>query len=207
MVCAGIVSKQERKEILYYLAIRSYILKLRNKPGIVSTKEMNEYVSQLLAEAIKGDEVRSLTAEQKSSFNAIELLTKEKIDQLRKSNPPHIFVEIVQKLLQRAIAESRKHNYFKSQEYSKRLRRILEEYHGRDASFTPALTILQLTDFASEMVADEYEAQKLGVFGRERAFYDALARDKNAQELLGDETLILIARELKEVVEEYALTD
>lgn len=207
VVCAGIVSKQERKDILYYLAIRSYILKLRNKPGIVSTKEMNEYVSQLLAEAIKGDEVRSLTAEQKSSFNAIELLTKEKIDQLRKSNPPHIFVEIVQKLLQRAIAESRKHNYFKSQEYSKRLRRILEEYHGRDASFTPALTILQLTDFASEMVADEYEAQKLGVFGRERAFYDALARDKNAQELLGDETLILIARELKEVVEEYALTD
>lgn len=88
VVCAGIVSKQERKEILYYLAIRSYILKLRNKPGIVSTKEMNEYVSQLLAEAIKGDEVRSLTAEQKSSFNAIELLTKEKIDQLRKSNPP-----------------------------------------------------------------------------------------------------------------------
>ena len=51
------------------------------------------------------------------------------------------------------------------------------------------------------------EANKLGIFGRERAFYDALIRDKSAQELLNDETLKLIARELKEVVEEYASTD
>ena len=57
------------------------------------------------------------------------------------------------------------------------------------------------------MVSDEKEANKLGIFGRERAFYDALVRDKSAHELLSDETLKLIARELKEVVEEYASTD
>ena len=38
-------------------------------------------------------------------------------------------------------------------------------------------------------------------------FYDALIRDKSAKELLNDETLKLIAHELKDVVEEYALTD
>ena len=57
------------------------------------------------------------------------------------------------------------------------------------------------------MVSDEQKAKDLGVFGRERAFYDALIRDKSAKELLNDETLKLIARELKEVVEEYASTD
>ena len=57
------------------------------------------------------------------------------------------------------------------------------------------------------MVLDEKEANKLGVFGRERAFYDALVRDKSAQDLLSDETLKLITRELREVVEEYAQTD
>ena len=34
-----------------------------------------------------------------------------------------------------------------------------------------------------------------------------MIRDKSAKELLNDETLKLIARELKEVVEEYASTD
>ena len=73
--------------------------------------------------------------------------------------------------------------------------------------FAPETTIVDLVNFAGEMVKDEHEASKLGIFGRERAFYDALIRDKSAQELLNDETLKLIARELKEVVEEYASTD
>ena len=148
---------------------------------------------------------KSLTTDKDSSINVIDLLSKEKIEELRKKNPPHVSVKIVKKLLERAIAESRKNNYFKSQEYSKRLRKILEKYNDRDANFAPEVTIVDLVGFASEMVADEKEANKLGIFGRERAFYDALVRDKSAHELLSDETLKLIA--IKEVVEEYASTD
>ena len=207
VVCGGICTKEEKEDVMYYLAIRSYILKLRAKTCSVSTKEMNAYVSELLADAIKGDEVKVLTKKGDSDENVINLLSLEKIEELRKKNPPHVFVEIVKKLLERAIAESRKNNYFKSQEYSKRLRKILEKYNDRDATFTPESTIIDLVSFASEMVSDEKEASKLGIFGRERAFYDALIRDKSAQELLNDETLKLIARELKDVVEEYASTD
>lgn len=207
VVCGGICTKDEKDDVLYYLAIRSYILKLRTKHGSVSTADMNKYVSSLLVDAIKGDEVKVLSKNDETDENVINLLSLEKIEELRKKNPPHVFVEIVKKLLERAIAESRKNNYFKSQEYSKRLRKILEKYNDRDATFTPEETIVDLVSFAKEMVSDEKEANKLGVFGRERAFYDALIRDKSAQELLNDETLKLIARELKEVVEEYASTD
>ena len=207
VVCGGICTKDEKDDVLYYLAIRSYILKLRAKHGPVSTAEMNKFVSALLADAIKGDEVKVLSKNDDSNENVIDLLGLEKIEELRKKNPPHVFVEIVKKLLERAIAESRKNNYFKSQEYSKRLRKILEKYNDRDATFAPEETIVDLVSFASEIVSDEKEASKLGIFGRERAFYDALIRDKSAKELLNDETLKLIARELKEVVEEYASTD
>ncbi len=206
VVCGGIVSLDEKNDVYYYLAIRSYILKLRTRVGIVSTKEMNEYVSDLLTDAIKGDEVKVLS-KTNDSVNVIDLLSKEKIEELRKKNPPLIFVEIVKKLLERAIAESRKNNFFKSQEYSKRLRRILEKYNDRDNLFAPETTIVDLVSFAGEMVSDEAEANKLGINGRERAFYDALIRDKSAEELLNDETLKLIAHELKGVTEEYALTD
>lgn len=207
VVCGGIVTEDEKMDVYYYLAIRSYILKLRTRTGSVSTKEMNEFVSNLLADAIKGDEVKVLTSVKDDSINVIDLLSYEKIEELRKKNPPLVFVEIVKKLLERAIAESRKYNYFKSQEYSQKLRKILEKYNDRDDKFIPEATIVDLVKFASEMVGNEEEAKKLGINGRERAFYDALIRDKSAQELLSDETLKLIARELKGVVEEYALTD
>lgn len=207
VVCGGITTQAEKDDIYYYLAVRSYILKLRSKQGPVSVKEMNEYVSELLADAIKGDEVKVLTKGKDESINVIELLSAERIEELRQKNPPLVFVEIVKKLLERAIAESRKNNFFKSQEYSKRLRRILEAYNDRDATFAPEATIVELVGFASEMVADEKEAESLGITGRERAFYDALVRDKSAQELLEDETLKLIAIELRAIIEEYAKTD
>lgn len=207
VVCGGICTQDEKDDVLYYLAIRSYILKLKSKNGPVSTTDMNKYVSSLLVDAIKGDEVKVLSKSDESNENVINLLSLKKIEELRKKNPPLVFVEIVKKLLERAIAESRKNNYFKSQEYSKRLRKILEKYNDRDANFIPEETIVDLVSFASEMVSDEKEANKLGIYGRERAFYDALIRDKSAQELLNDETLKLIARELKDVVEEYASTD
>ena len=182
-------------------------MKLRSRVGTVSIGEMNEYVKNLLADALKGDEVKVLTRHD-DSINVIELLSREKIEELRQKNPPLVFVEIVKKLLERAIAESRKNNFFKSQEYSKKLRRILEQYNDRTENFVADTTIVQLVDFAGELVNDEKTANKLGISGRERAFYDALVRDKSAQELLSDETLKLIARELKDVVEEYAsMTD
>ena len=204
--CSTMTSNKEKDQTLYYLAIRSYILKLRMSTQQVSIKDMNEHVRELLADAIKGDEVKVLSKND-DSINVIELLSKEKIEELKKKNPPHVFVEIIKKLLERAISESRKNNFFKSQEYSKRLRKILEKYNDRDAEFAADVTIASLVDFAGDLVSDEKKANALGITGRERAFYDALVRDKSAKELLNDETLKLIALELKDIVEEYAKTD
>ena len=68
-------------------------MKLRAKNGPVSIKDMNEYVSSLLADAIKGDEVKVLTQWQDDSINVIERLSAERIEVFRKENPPLVFVE------------------------------------------------------------------------------------------------------------------
>lgn len=206
VACGGIATEEEKNDVYYYLAIRSYILKMRTNPVIVPISEMNKYVASLLADAVQGDEVKVLT-QGDDSVNVIELLSPEKIEKLRESNPPLVFVQIARELLERAIVESRKNNYLKSQEYSKRLRKILEEYNDRDEKFVADETIVQLVQFAQELVGDQKKADELGINGRERAFYDALVRDKSAKDLLDDETLKLIARDLKEIVDQYAKTD
>ena len=208
IICAGIVDKEIRDVIQYYLSVRNYINKLDLGRGPINIGNINEEVSELIAEAIKGDEVKVLSkigAQDEASL--IDLLRPEKIDELRKNNPPHVFLKIIERLLKQVIAESRKTNLFKAQQYSERLRKILEKYHDRTDGFDTTNTIIKIIDFAQEVVNDEDEAVRKGLSGRERAFYDALAGDKSAYELLTDETLKCIAHELKEIVEEYATTD
>ncbi len=206
VICAGVCTPSQREDIYYYLAVRSYLLKLRFGASKVSISDINNHVKELLADALQSDEVKVLT-KTKDDTNVIDLLRPEKIEALRKSNPPHVFVEIIKKLLERAISESRKHNLFKSQEYSERLRKILKNYHDRDGLFDTVKTITEIISFAQDVVEEDDKANSQGLYGRERAFYDALIRNKSAQELMDDETLKLIAQELRTTVEEYATTD
>lgn len=131
---------KKKNDVYYYLAIRSYILKLRSNPVIVSVTDMNKYVAGLLADAIQGDEVKVLT-QHDDSVNVIELLSEKKLKSCARA-PPNDFVQIARELLERAISESRKNNYLKSQEYSKRLRKILEEYNDRDENLLPTKPLL-----------------------------------------------------------------
>lgn len=208
IVSAGILDKEQHSVVQYYLSVRNYILKLEIGSGPISIGNVNEEIEKLVADAIKGDEVKVLTQVGTTDQSAlVDLLRPEKIEELKKTNPPHIFLKIIENLLKQVISESRKINLYKAQQYSERLRKILEKYHNREGDFDTTDTIVKIIDFAQEIVSDEDAANRLGLSGRERAFYDALAGNKSAYELLTDETLKCIAHELKEVVEEYATTD
>jgi len=207
-VSAGILDKEQHSIVQYYLSVRSYILKLEIGTGPIALGDINDEIEKLVADAIKGDEVKVLTQVGTTDQAAlVDLLRPEKIEELKKSNPPHIFLKIIENLLKQVIAESRKTNLYKAQQYSERLRKILEKYHDRNGDFDTTDTIVKIIDFAQEVVSDEDAANELGLSGRERAFYDALAGNKSAYELLTDETLKCIAHELKEVVEEYSTVD
>ena len=202
--CSTILTIQEKENVLYYLAIRSYLLKLKNADCsvLVSTSDMNEVVSNLLIDAIKGDEVRLLTKQNSNnSSNIIDLLTNEKIQELRKNNKDNIFIQIINNLLERAIKESRKYGNTKSEEYSKKLRKIIEQYNDRDLNFDTEFTIVELCKFTNQMYEDKKEIDKLGLDFREKAFYDIL-RNEIPKKILNDENIKNIAKELNNTFKE-----
>ena len=210
----GILDTNKKIEINYYLAIRYFIQKLEYSKSPYSLTKINERVSELLAEAIIGDEVKVLTkAEDEEDSNIWDLLKEEKIKELRNSNKPHVFIKILEKLLSRAIKEYKKYNLIKSQEYSEKLRKLLQKYNSRtiyneeDENLNVEQTIIGLIAFSGEMLEDEENARKNNLNGRERAFYDALTTEKRTLELMEDETLRLIAVNLEDIVKEYATVD
>lgn len=209
VMALGMITNEEKNKISYYLGVRHFIMKLDYSKNPVSLTKVNEKVAELLAEAIKGDEVKVLTKIGEDDGVTIwDLLKKEKIEELRKSNPPHVFIKLIDKLLTEAIKETRKNNLVKSKEYSERLRNLLSKYNDRsNDGFDVEMTIVGLMAFSEDILSNEEEAAKNNLKGRERAFYDALTADDKAKLLMEDETLKLIASKLKDIVEEYATVD
>ena len=210
-VAIGILDADYKKKVLYYLAVRHFIQKVErgNMPTHITPETINKHVEELIAEAIKGDEVTILTKVEDSdqNRNIWDLLSEEKVEKLRQSQPPHVFIKIMERLLKEAVREYRGYNLVKAKEYSERLRKLLEAYNTREDDIQTDLTIVGLIAFSQEMVEEEENAKKNKLSGRERAFYDALVANKSAVELMSDDILRVMAMELKAIVEEYATVD
>lgn len=210
-VAIGILDADYKKKVLYYLSVRHFIQKVErgNMPTHITPETINRHVEELIAEAIKGDEVTILTKVEDTdqNRNIWDLLSEEKVEKLRQSQPPHVFIKIMERLLKEAVREYRGYNLVKAKEYSERLRKLLEAYNTREDDIQTDLTIVGLIAFSQEMVEDEENAKKNKLSGRERAFYDALVANKSAVELMSDDILRVMAMELKAIVEEYATVD
>ena len=211
VVAIGILDEDYKKKVLYYLAVRHFVQKVErgNLPTNITPESINKHVEELIAEAIKGDEVEILTKVEDTEQNRDiwDLLSEEKVEKLRQSQPPHVFIKIMERLLKEAVKEYRGYNLVKAKEYSERLRKLLEAYNTREDDLKTDMTIVGLIAFSQEMVEDEAYAKKNNLTGRERAFYDALVANKSAVELMSDDILRVMAMELKAIVEEYATVD
>ncbi|MBO7043659.1 DUF3387 domain-containing protein [bacterium] len=207
--CSTILTNREKENVLYYLAIRSYLLKLKNVNSLflVSTNDMNEVVSNLLNDAIKSDEVKLLTKKDSNNKDDIfELLSRERIKELRNNNKDHIFIQIINNLLEKAITKSRKYGSNKYEEYSQKLKKIIEEYNKRDLNFDIEFAITQLCDLSNEMYKNKKEMENLELDFREKRFYDLL-RHENPKKILNDENIRQIAKELTNIFKNYTTTD
>lgn len=211
VVAIGILDEDYKKKVLYYLAVRHFVQKVErgNLPTNITPESINKHVEELIAEAIKGDEVEILTKVEDTEQNRDiwDLLSEEKVEKLRQSQPPHVFIKIMERLLKEAVREYRGYNLVKAKEYSERLRKLLEAYNTREDDLKTDMTIVGLIAFSQEMVEDEAYAKKNNLTGRERAFYDALVANKSAVELMSDDILRVMANELKTIVEEYSTVD
>ena len=121
-VAIGILDEDYKKKVLYYLAVRHFVQKIErgNLPNEITPETINKHVADLIAEAIKGDEVQILTKVEDTDENRDiwDLLSEEKVEKLRKSQPPHVFIKIMERLLKEAVREYRGYNLVKAKEYS-----------------------------------------------------------------------------------------
>ena len=120
---------------------------------------------------------------------------------------PHrnLAVELLQKLLQGELTERRRKNVVQARTFSEMLEQSLRRYQNR--AIEAAQVIEELIELAREMREAGARGEQLGLTDDELAFYDALETNDSAVQVLGDETLRAIARELVETVRRNVTID
>jgi len=77
----------------------------------------------------------------------------------------------------------------------------------QNRSIDSAQVILELIELANEMREANKRGEELGLTSEEMAFYDALAENQSAVEVLGDKQLAIIATELVMTVRQNTTID
>ena len=135
----------------------------------------------------------------------ISILSDEFLAEVRGMKRRNLAVELLQKLLKGELAARRRKNVVQARSFAEMLEETLRRYQNR--AIEAAQVIEELIDLARELRAANARGDELGLSEDELAFYDALETNDSAVQVLGDDTLRGIARELVDTVRRNVTID
>ena len=210
-VCCGSekLSQDEKDHIHFYLAVRSIVFKL-TKGEAPDTAQMNARVREMIAEAIKSDGVEEIFKLGDDSATEIDIFDDDYMDRIDKIKLPNTKIQLLKKLLAKALAEFKKTNKAKGVDFSKRFQSLVEKYNERkeEDAFTTAVhdeAINGLFDLMDDLKKEMASFEDLGISLEEKAFYDILKKVADKYQFSYEEDRLLeLATKVKAVVDDKA---
>lgn len=184
---------EHAEEVAFFSAIRSSLLKLNAGEG--NSKASSDFaIQQLINSAVSSTEVIDILEVCGFDRPDISVLSDAFMLELQNMQHRNLAVEALKKLLNGEIKARTRTNVVQYELFSSRLEQAIARYHNRSVD---ALQILQELIALAKDLKNEPED---GLSGAERAFYDALAQNSNAVEVMDNEQLRIIATELVSTV-------
>lgn len=193
-----------RDDVAFFQAVRAAFLKAvgdRKNP-----EDLDQAIRQLVSRAVTAsDEVIDVFSAAGLKKPDISILSDEFLKEVK--NLPHrnLAVELLKKLLSGEIKIRRNRNVVQARQFSDMLQKSLQAYTNR--AITTHEVIDELIRLAKELRDAGQRGDKLKLNEDELAFYDALAQNESAVQVMGDEKLAIIARELVEQVKRNVSID
>ena len=186
-----------RDDMQFFQALRSVLAK-RAKTEQRPQEELDRAVRDILARVIAPDEVIDIFAAAGLPNPDISILSDEFLDDVRDLQHRHVAVDLLEKLLKGEIAVRRRKNVVQARSFAEMLELTIRRYQNRTVEVVQVIE--ELIKLAKEMRTASERGEKLDLSEDEVAFYDALETNDSAVQVLGDETLRLIAKELVRTV-------
>ena len=186
-----------RDDAAFFQAVQSVLAK-RASADARPEEELDHAVRQIISRAVASEGVIDIFAAAGLEKPDLSILSEEFLAEVRGMPQRNLAVELLQKLLKGEVATRRRKNVVQARSFAQMLEQTLRRYQNR--AIEAAQVIEELIQLARELREATARGEKLGLSEDELAFYDALETNDSAVQVLGDETLRAIARELVETV-------
>ena len=195
-LCTGAISQELKDEILFFISVRSFISKLSGDK--IDVKEINDTVAQMLERAIQDDEMLQIGEVHNS--NQLALLSNEVLNKLAKMQKKNIAVEILNRALKEYVEQVGKQNVVLMEKFSTKFKKIADTYNERTSVEDIEKIIQEMINLKNEIEEELKAGNEYNLSVEEKAFFDALGNDPEVKELMKDEILVQIAKELVDTV-------
>jgi type I restriction enzyme R subunit len=167
---------------------------LPNEAIEVAFRKLIRPEGQIVSGALAPDGVVDIFAAAGLEKPDISILSESFLAEVRGMPQRNLAVELLNKLLSGEIQTRRNKNVVQARSFEEVLEQSLSRYQNR--AIEAAQVIEELIELARVMREANARGEALGLTEEEVAFYDALEANDSAVQVLGDDTLRAIAREL-----------
>jgi type I restriction enzyme, R subunit len=209
------VPREETREIAPHLAFFQRVAamvrkRLVDESGLADgrrggSSDIDAAVRQVIGGAVDAGEVIDLFAAAGLDAARLDILSDEFLERVSALEQKNLALETLRKLLADQIKLSERSNLVQAQKFREALEKAMLGYTNKQIS--TAQMIAHLLELAKWVREAKRHGQELGLSGEEAAFYDALAENGSAKEVMKSDQLRLMARELAEMVKKMPKLD
>jgi len=193
-----------RDDVGFFQAVRAVLAK--GAAGEQkSDEELDHAIRQIVSKAVSSDEVVDIFAAAGLKKPDISILSDQFLAEIRGMPQRNLAVELLQKLLKGEIRARSRRNVVQARSFAELLEQAIRKYQNR--AIETAQVIEELIGLAKDMRKANARGEELHLTEEELAFYDALEVNDSAVKVLGEPTLVKIARELVETVRKNVTID
>jgi type I restriction enzyme R subunit len=166
---------------------------------------MESAIRQLVSRAVYSTEVVDIFAAAGLEKPDISILSDEFLADVQRLPQRNLALELLKKLINDEIKTRMRKNVVQARSFAEMLEQAVRKYQNR--ALEAAQVIDELIRIAREMRLAESRGQEMGLSDDEVAFYDALAENSSAKQVIGDEKLRFLAQELVDRVKQSVTID
>jgi type I restriction enzyme, R subunit len=197
-------AKQIRDEVGFFQTVRAALAK--STPGKTSSSvERDLAVQQIVSRAVISTDIVDILEAAGVETPDISVLSEEFLAEMEGMEQKNLAMEALKKLLNGEIRSQSRSNVVQFRAFSERLEEAIARYHAN--AITTAEVIQELIQLARDIREARVRGEEEGLSPDEVAFYDALAQNESAVEVMGNDQLRVIAHELLENLRKNASVD
>jgi type I restriction enzyme R subunit len=194
-----------RDEVGFFQAIQAALAKSAPGDGKRSAADRELAIQQIVSRAVVSTEIVDIMRAAGLQSPDISILSDDFLAEVRDTPKKNLAIEALKKLINGDVRSHAKSNVTQSKAFTERLEAAIARYHVN--AFTTAQVLEELIRLAKDIRAARARGEETGLSPEEIAFYDALAQNESARDVMGEPVLRVIAHELVQVIKSNVSID